>query len=123
LLLELTAPANYANAPTRIKFFAFLYDVQLDFGPQATAHSIASDHAASHFGSTTRSIATPVSDCSVAAESAAVYGYADGNVQGYRVAIVHHNRLLGIWLFGIGGVDDQAIKDALAMMSSIVWTF
>jgi hypothetical protein len=123
LLLELTAPATYVNSPTRIKFHAFPYDVPKDFGSQATAHSIASDHAAKHFGMTAQSIATAVADCSIATESAALFGYADGNERGYRLTVVHHDRLLEIWLSGVGGVGDQSVLDALAMIGSIGWTF
>jgi hypothetical protein len=124
LLLELTAPANYVDSPTRIRFLAFPYDVKLDFGPQATAHSIAADEATTHQRFTSpQSTATLVSDCSVAAESAAAFGYADGNEHGYWLLIVHHDRLLAVQLFGAGGIDDQAINDALGMIGSIAWTF
>jgi hypothetical protein len=119
LLLELSAPASYGNAPTRIKFHAFPFDVPKDFGPQATAHSIASVHTVQHLGTST----TTLADCAIAAEPAALFGYANGSERGYRLAIVHHERLLEIWLFGVGGLGDQSLQDALAMISSIVWTF
>lgn len=124
LLLELTTPANYPNSPTRIKFLAFPNDVKLDFGLQATAHSIAAEDATTHQHiSLPGSTATPVTDCSVAAEPAAVFGYADGNEQGYWLLIVHHDRLLAVQLLGTGGIGDQAINDALGMIASITWTF
>jgi len=123
LLLELTAPASYGDAPTRIKFLALPIDVRADFGPQATAHSIAADHVAKHLGSSAQSVATSVADCSVAAESAALFGYADGNDLGYRLVIVHNDRLLEIWMAGSGGISDQALQDSLGMMGSIAWTF
>ena len=123
LLLELTAPASYGNSPARIQFHALPYDVQKDFGSQATAHSIAADEATSHqHFSSPRSTATFVTDCSVAGEPAAAFGYADGNELGYWLLIVRHNRLMGVRLFGTGGIGDQAIKDALGMMNSIAWT-
>ena len=124
LLLELTAPAGYGNSPTRIEFLAFPNDVKLDFGPQATAHSIAADEATTHQRFTSsQSTATLVSDCSVAADSAAAFGYADGNECGYWLLIVHHDRLLGVRLFGTGGIGDQAIQDALGMIGSVVWAY
>jgi hypothetical protein len=124
LLLELTAPASYGNSPTRIKFLAPPYDVKLDFGPQATAHSIAAEDAITHQHiSLPGSTATLVADCSVAAEPAAAFGYADGNEYGYWLLIVHHDRLLVVRLFGTGGIGDQAITDALGMIGSITWTF
>jgi hypothetical protein len=123
LLLELTAPPSYGNAPTRIKFLALPIDVKADFGAQATAHSIAIDHVAKGFGLSSQARATSVVDCSVAAEPTALFGYADGSESGYRLVIVHSNRLLEIWMSGTGGLSDQAIQDALAMMGSITWTF
>jgi hypothetical protein len=121
--LELTAPTSYGYAPTRIKFLALPIDVRADIGPQATAATIAEDHIKRHFGSSSQSVATSVSECSVAAEPAAIFGYADGNEQGYRLVIVHNNRLLEIWMSGGGGFSDQAVQDALKMMASIAWTF
>jgi hypothetical protein len=124
LLLELTAPASYGNSPTRIKFHALPFDVQKDFGSQATAHFIAVDEATTHRHFTSPgSTATSVTECSVAAEPAAAFGYADGNERGYWLLIVRHNSLLGVQLLGTGGISDEAINDALGMMGSIMWTF
>ena len=123
LLLELTAPASYGYAPTRIKFLALPFEVNRDFGPQATAHSIAAHDVSTHNFGSPQSLATSVADCSVAAEPAALFGYADSNESGYRFAIVHHDRLLEIWVLGTGGVGDQTVRDATEMMGSIVWTF
>jgi hypothetical protein len=124
LLLELTAPASYGNSPTRIRFLALPYDVKADFGSQATAHSIAQEDATTHqHFSGPGSTATLVTDCFVAAEPAAVFGYADGKEHGYWLLIVHNNRLLGVRLFGTDGIGDQAINDALGMIGSIAWTF
>jgi hypothetical protein len=64
-----------------------------------------------------------VTDCSVAAEPTAIFGYADGNEQGYWLLIVHHDRLLAVQLLGTGGIGDQAINDTLGMIASITWTF
>jgi len=124
LLLELTAPASYGNSPTRIDFLAFPSDVKVDFGPQATAHSIAADEATTHQRFTSsQSTATLVTECSVAAEPAAAFGYAEGNARGYWLLIVHQDRLLAVRLFGTGGIGDQGITDALGMIGSITWTF
>jgi hypothetical protein len=70
-----------------------------------------------------RLTATLVADCVVAAEPAAAFGYSEGNYRGYWLLIVHHERLLGVHLFGAGGVSDQALQDALGMIGSITWTF
>jgi hypothetical protein len=63
-----------------------------------------------------------VADCLVAGEPAAVFGYAEGKDRGYWLLFIHHNSLMGIRLFGSGGIDDKAIQDALRMIGSIVWT-
>jgi hypothetical protein len=124
LLLELTAPSAFGDAPTRVKFLAFPYDVQADFGSQATAHSLAAEDATDHQHFTSvGSLTTSVSDCTVAAEPAAAFGYVEGNERGYWLLIVHHDRLLGIQLFGTRGVGDQAVGDVLGMMGTIAWSF
>jgi len=123
LLLELTAPATYGYAPTRIQFLIFIPEVSISYGSQATAHSIAAEHAATHDLLTPQSVTSSVADCLVAAEPAAVFGYVDGNERGYRLSVVHKDFLLEIWLSGAGGVSNQAIQDALGMMTSITWTF
>jgi len=123
LLLELTAPASYGNPPSRIQFLALPYDVQRDFGTSTTAHSIAVNEAKTHQHFTSPlSAATSVADCSVAGEPAAVFGYADGNERGYWLLFIHDNGLLGVRLFGTGGIGDQAIQEALSMIGSITWT-
>jgi photosystem II stability/assembly factor-like uncharacterized protein len=120
-LLELTAPASYGYSPTRIQFLALQYDPK-DFGPEGTAHSIAVAIATKHDWSILPdTVATSVSDCAVAAEPAAVFGYANGSEQGYWLFMVRQNGLYGIRLVGTGGVGDQAIEDALAMLGSIAW--
>jgi hypothetical protein len=124
LLLELTAPTTFGFSPTRIRFYGFPYDVNHDFGAQATSHSIAADDSQTHQRfSSPQTIATPVIDCSVAGEAASAFGYADGPERGYWFFIVHHDRLVGIRLFGIGGISEQAIQDALGMAGSITWGF
>jgi photosystem II stability/assembly factor-like uncharacterized protein len=123
LLLELTAPASYGNSPTRIQFLALPYDVQRDFGTSTTAHAIAADEAATHRFTSTRSVATSAVDCPVAGESAAAIGYADANEHGFWLLFIHRNSLLGVRLFGAGGIGDNVIQDALGMVGSIAWTF
>jgi hypothetical protein len=119
LLLELTAPAAYNYAPTRMKFYIFIPPVSTKYGSQATAHSLAVEDTT---WISSKAVVSPVADCSVAAESAAVFGYADGNERGYRLSVVHKDFWYGIWLFGNGGVSDAALGDALGMMGSVVWT-
>jgi photosystem II stability/assembly factor-like uncharacterized protein len=121
-MLELMAPASYAFSPTLIEFKVFAVDVHLTYGPEATAHSVADDWATTHFGHSALSIATSPADCSVAGEQAAVYGYRDGSEVGYRFYLVHKGLLYAIWLHGTGGIGDQAIQDALGMLSSIAWS-
>jgi hypothetical protein len=118
-MLELKAPANYGHSPTLINFHVWgAGGVQ-----RATAHEIASEMATSRAGNrSAQSVAGLPEDCSVASESAAVYGYTDGSEVGYRFWFVHKRLLYAVWLSGTGGIGDQAIQDALGMMSSIVWT-
>jgi photosystem II stability/assembly factor-like uncharacterized protein len=123
LMLELTAPASYGNSPTRIQFRSLPYDVPADFGKEASAHSIAVEESTKHNRFTSPNTAvTSVSDCTVAAEPAAVFGYAEGNDRGYWLLIVHHERLLGVQLFGSEGIGDKALQEGLGMIGSIVWT-
>jgi photosystem II stability/assembly factor-like uncharacterized protein len=122
LLLELTAPASYENAPTRIRFHVLPYDIKAAWGPQATAHSIAADEVATHRFTSPGSVATAVVDCTVAGEPAAVFGYAEGAQIGYWLIFVHDKKLFGVRFFGTGGITDKAIQDALGMIGSIVWT-
>jgi hypothetical protein len=122
-MLELKAPANYGHSPTLINFKVYGVPVSLRWGPKATAHAIASEMATPPYGSrSAQSVAGLPEDCSVASESAAVYGYTDGSEVGYRFWFVHKGLLYAVWLSGTGGIGDQAIQDALGMMSSIVWT-
>jgi photosystem II stability/assembly factor-like uncharacterized protein len=123
LLLELTAPASYGNSRTRLQFLALPYDAQRDFGTSTTAHAIAADEAATHRFTYPGSTATSALDCPVGGESAAAFGYADANEHGYWLLFIHRNSLLGVRLFGAGGIGDEAIQDALGMIGSIAWTF
>jgi hypothetical protein len=105
-----------------MRFFIFTPAVSTKYGSEATAHSIAVEHAAKlDLLSSPQSRASSVADCSIGGESAALYAYADGNVHGYRLAVVHKDFLYELWLFGTGGLSDSALTDALGMMGSIVW--
>jgi hypothetical protein len=66
-------------------------------------------------------VVSSVADCSVAAEPASLFSYAEGKESGYRLAVVHKDLLYEIWLFGVDGVGDQAVQDALRMIGSIAW--
>jgi hypothetical protein len=123
LLLELTAPSAYGSAPTRIKFWSFPGEVHVIYGGEATAHSIALQHASTPEFNSAQSIASAVGDCSITGEAAAIFGYVQGSELGYRLSLVHKDRLFEIWLYGAGGVSDAAVHDALDMMGSIAWTF
>jgi hypothetical protein len=122
LLVELTAPTSDGYAPTRIQFHSVPGPVHLVYGSDATAHAIASQHAATHWGSSQESMASSVADCSVGGAAAGVFGYSDGSDVGFRLSIVHKDGLFEIWLFGLGGVSDQAVGDALAMIGSVTWS-
>ncbi len=122
LLLELTAPASYGFAPTRIRLYAFPFDVLTDFGPTATAHSLATDETTSHRRITSPQLqTTAVSDCTVALEAAGTFGYADGGELGYWLLVIHQDRLFGIKLQGAGGIADPGIRDTLSMLGTIAW--
>jgi predicted esterase len=124
LLLELRAPTNYGNAPTKIQFHSDLGPVHTVYGSQATADSIAQKHAAAIKQDTNSSgaVAGAVRDCTVGGQPAAAFGYSDGTNFGYRVFVVHKDLLFEIWLFGAGGVANQASQDALGMIGSLTWT-
>jgi hypothetical protein len=92
------------------------------YGAQATAHSIAVQRAAMPEFNSPQSSATPVSDCLIGAEGAGIFGYVQGGERGYRISMVHKDRLFEIWFFGTGGVSEQALNDALGMLGSVVWT-
>jgi hypothetical protein len=119
-LLELTAPATFGDAPTRIKFWAVPGEIHVRYGAQATAHSIAVQHAAHPEFKSPQSSTSPVNDCLIGGQSAAVFGYAQGGERGYRLSMVHNDFLYEIWLSGTGGISDAAMNDALGMMGSIV---
>jgi hypothetical protein len=123
LLLELTAPASYGFAPTRIRLFAFPYDVLADFGAQATAHSLATDETTPRKRITSSQLqTTAVSDCPLALEAASTFGYAVGSERGYWILVLHHDRLFGIQLLGTGGIGDPGTQDALSMLGTIAWS-
>jgi hypothetical protein len=123
LLLQLTAPASYGHAPTRIEFHVFPGGVHDIYGPNATAHTIAAERATIHYGSSRQAVSTSVADCSIASESAAVYGYTDGSEVGYRLSFIHRESLFEVWLAGVAGLDTQAVEDSLRMIGSIVWVW
>jgi len=124
LLVELTAPNSYGFAPSKIQFHSDLGPVHTVYGSQATAHSIAQQHAAAIKQDTNSSqgVAGTVRDCTVGGQPAAAFGYSDGTNFGYRVFVVHKDLLFEIWLFGAGGLANQTVQDALGMIGSLSWT-
>jgi len=124
LLLELTAPQSYGYGPTKIQFHSDLGPVHTVYSPQATAHSIAQQHATSIAQDTgaPQAVAGAVKDCAVGGEPASVFGFSDGTNAGYRLYTVRHDLLFEIHLFGNGGVSSQAIQDSLGMIGSLTWT-
>jgi hypothetical protein len=131
-LLELDAPDAYGFAPTLILFHSDLGPVHTVYGPQATAHSIAQQHAAAIAQEASLdAVAGKVRDCRVGGEAAAAYGatgdfnLASGTTSGsfFWIYFIHNDYLFHIILVGVGGVGNQAIQDSLGMIGSLTWTF
>jgi hypothetical protein len=70
-----------------------------------------------------KAVAGSVSDCTVAGQSAAAFGFSIGTKSGYRLFVVHNDLLFETIMFGASGLSDQAIRDAIAMIASLSWTF
>jgi len=93
-------------------------------GPQATSRSVSQAHAANiktELNSPTAA-AGVIRDCEVGGKAASTFGYFDGPTQGYLIFVLYQDAVFEMALFGVGGVSDQAIADALAMIGSVVWT-
>jgi hypothetical protein len=122
-MLELTAPAAYGSAPTRVEFNSDLGPVHMVYSPQATSHSIAQQQADSIASEAVSPLAKAgkVSDCNVGGEPGAAFGYTDGAMAGYRLYVVHNDYLYDVRLFGFGAVGSQAIQDAVGMIGSLTW--
>jgi hypothetical protein len=132
LLLELAAPNGYAFEPILIQFHGLLGPVHTVYGPQATAHSIAQQHAAAIAQDwSPDAVAGPISDCRVGGDAAAAFGVsgdlnsASGTTNGkfFWVYVVHNDLLFDVILVGTGGIDNQAVQDSLGMLGSLIWTF
>jgi hypothetical protein len=132
LLLELAAPNTYAFAPTWIQYHSDLGPVHTVYGPQATAHSIAQQHATAIAKEwSPHAVAGKVGDCRVGGEDAAAYGASgdlnlvSGTTHGsfFLIYFVHNDSLFRVILVGTGGIGNQAIQDSLAMIGSLTWTF
>jgi hypothetical protein len=132
LMLELDAPDAYGFAPTVIQFHSDLMPVHTFYGPQATAHSIAQQHAAAIAQEwSPDAVAGKVSDCRVGGEAGAAYGgsgdfnLASGTTSGsfFFIYFVHNDFLFHVLVLGAGGIDIQAIQDSLGMLGSLTWTF
>jgi len=124
LLLELVAPDVYGHKPTEMQFFSVpTLPISKEYGPDASAHSIAAQDAGSiaTVTATSGAVATAVGDCSVGGQPAAVYGYSAAVDVGYRVYVVHNDHLKEWWLYGSGGISIQAVRDALQILGSIQW--
>ena len=132
LLLELAAPNAYGFEPTVIQFHSLLGPVHTVYGQQATAHSIAQQHAAAiaQWWSLD-AVAGPISDCHVGGEAAAVFGASGDlnsgsgatNAKLFMIYVVHNDLLFEVILVGTGGIGNQAIQDSLGMIGSLTWTF
>jgi len=112
----------YGNRPILLQLHQFPIEVTTSFGSATTAHAIAANMAASHQLISDKAVASPIADCTVGREPAAVFGYVEGGQVGFWVLMVHKDLLHGIRLLGAGGISDQATQDALGMMGSIGWT-
>jgi predicted esterase len=120
----LTAPDAYGFSPTRIDFLGgAVGPVHTIFGPGATAHSIAQQQADAISQETSpHAIAGTVRDCTIGGEAAAAYGFSNGTISGFYIYSIDHDGLFEVFLFGTGGLGNQAIKDSLGMISSLNWT-
>ena len=132
LLLELAAPNAYGFEPTLLQFHSLLGPVHTVYGQEATAHSIAQQHAAAIAQeSSPDAVAGSVSDCRVGGEAAAAFGVSgalnlsSGTTKGsfFELYFVHNDLLFEVILVGNGGVSNQAIQDSLGMLGSLTWTF
>ena len=132
LLLEVAAPKSYGFAPTVLQFHSDLGPVHTRYGPQATAHSIAQEHAAAIAQEwSPNAVAGTISDCRVGGEAAAAFGVsgdltlASGTTNGsfFWIYFVHNDFLFEVILVGNGAVSKQAIQDSLGMLGSLSWTF
>ena len=115
-LIELTAPRDYGYVPTMMEFHSLIGP-----GNLTSARSVAYEWRGIRHSNASSSRTTDIADCVVGGEPAALYGYSYAGQLGYEVYIVHEGYGYAIFLFGDGGVNDQAINDALGMLSSIVW--
>lgn len=122
LLLQLTAPLAYDNAPTTIQFHSMLGPVH-DMPAGSSAREIAATDAAEIDVNSLSPYATAssVADCSVGGDPAAAFGYSDGGEIGYRLYVVHKDFLFEILLYGNGGVAESSLRDAKGMIGSIKW--
>jgi hypothetical protein len=93
-------------------------------GPQATSRSVTQTHAANIKTelNSPKAAAGVIRDCVVGGKAASTFGYLDGSTHGYRVFVLYQDGVFETVLFGVGGVSDQAISDALDMLGSLVWT-
>jgi hypothetical protein len=132
LLLELQAPSAYGFTPILIQFHSLIGPVHTVYGQQATANSIAQQHASAVAQEwSPDAVAGQVSDCRLGGEPAAAFGVSGDLVTSSGTAsgkfiwiyVVHNDLLFKVILVGIGGIGDQAIKDSLGMLGSLTWTF
>jgi hypothetical protein len=132
LLLELAAPNAVGFAPTLIQFHSLVGPVHTVYGPQATARSIAQQHATAIAQDwSPDAVAGSISDCRVGGEAAAAFGVSGafntsaGTIKGsiFWIYVVHNDVLFEVLLIGNGGVSDQAIQDSLGILGSLTWTF
>jgi hypothetical protein len=132
LLLQLAAPAAYGFAPTVIQFHSLIGPVHVVYGAGATAHTIASQHAAAIAQEwSPDAVAGAVSDCHLGGEPASVFGFAgdlttaSGTAAGkfLRIYVVHNDLLFEVNVIGTDGIGDQTVRDSLAMFGSVTWTF
>jgi hypothetical protein len=123
LLLELSAPQPYGYAPTRIQLHSNLGPVHTVYGPQATSHTIAQQHAAAIDREISKTaVAGTLGDCNVGGAPAAAFGFSDDRNSGFIIYVVHGESLFEIILVGVGGISSQAIQDFLGMIGTLTWT-
>jgi hypothetical protein len=119
IVLQVDAPAGYADAPTTIVIQSFIGDYS-----GKTSHDAAVQWVVNHPSSAD---SNSVADCSVGGGPAAfVRDTRDGHLS-YHVFLTRIDnqynvtRLWGLYVDGTGGLDPNAIVDAKEMLGSWKW--
>jgi hypothetical protein len=116
-IIQLTAPASYADAPTTLTVNSLIGIV----AASVTAHQEATDDATAHSKADTSFAAGPVMDCKVQGDDASFYSFTDGGKTGNHLYLIHNHLLYDALLVGTGGISDQSLADYMAVLGSWTW--